>query len=223
MDEIFIVGQNFNLDTASRVLTPGILKSSFDFYNSPTSPPVKNIYSNCVFDGSDTEWAACFNMEYNSEFLSCKFIGGSKGVLDILRSGNIEFTNCEFIDNKSSFPIVIRASSHSINFRKCNFIQKSKKFFNAFFCCGMWSIYDFYKRPFCRRITIDECDFQCSSIFKTLSLYSIKPEIKNCKALSVFVPSFIVDSIFRFIRLFLKVIKKEPSGHIGKLYEKECM
>lgn len=223
MDEVHIVGQNYNLETASRVLTPGLLKSSFDFYNSPSSPSIKNIYSKCIFDGSQAQWAACFNMEYDSEFLGCKFIGGSKGVLNILRSGNLAFKNCEFIDNKSKFPIAIRASSHSISFYKCNFIQKSKKFLNAFFCCGMWSIYDFYKRPFCRRITIDKCNFQCSSIFKTLSLYSIKPEIKNSKAFSIAVPSFFVNFVFYIIRVFLKTIKKVPPSHLGKLYEKECM
>lgn len=223
MDEIFTVGQNFNLNTASRVLTPGVLSSSFDFYSSPASPLIRNVYSNCVFDGSDTEWAACFNMEYHSEFLSCKFIGGSKGVLNILRSGNLRFINCEFIDHKSRFPVVIKAGSHSIDFCKCNFIQKSRRFLNSFFCCGMWSIYDFYKRPFCRKINIDECSFLCSSILKSITLYSIKPEIKNCKAFSVSIPSFFVNFIFHFIRVFLKATSRVPPAHLGKLYEKECM
>lgn len=213
-----VINQRYTSNQGSLVLSPGLKECAMNFYRNPGSPVLSVLYTNCVFDGANTYWSAKFNLEYSQVFEGCKFIGGSVGIIDICRGGNIQFKKCNFESGSRTNQVRIRGGAKNITFEDCNFKRSSISVINPVFTFGGWSLFDFFDRPFCRNIKIENCKF-VKSFFKGLTIYSEKINIKNSGIGWFGLPMWLVNFYWKIKRRALKD-QAVPSS-MANVYQEE--
>lgn len=119
-----------------------------------------SITNNCVIDGQDTRWGGKASLTFNLQYNNCTFKNGTARSFDMVRGGNVTFTDCTFINDgvrkKITSPymltevcdIGIKGGVHDVVFQSCIFDD---------ILLGDYSIYDQQDRPKTRRFTFINC------------------------------------------------------------------
>ena len=114
---------------------------------------------NCVIDGQDARWGGKASLTFNLEYKDCTFKNGTARAFDMVRGGNVKFTNCVF-ENTVRKPVTspyniseqcdigIKGGVHDVTFENCVFDD---------ILLGDYSIYDQQDRPKTRRFTFINC------------------------------------------------------------------
>tara|TARA_B100002019_G_scaffold138108_1_gene118988 strand:+ start:24033 stop:24695 length:663 start_codon:yes stop_codon:yes gene_type:complete len=213
-----IINQKYISNQGALVLSPGLKECAMNFYRNPSAPIFRVLYTNCTFDGANTYWSAKFNFEYSQSFEGCKFIGGSKGIIDICRGGDIQFKNCDFEGKSKNSQVCIRGGAKNVVFEDCSFRRSSVSLISPVFTFGGWSIFDFFDRPFCRNIKVENCKF-VKSLIKGFTMYSEKINIKNSGVGWLGLPVWLVNFYWKIKRRILKHKNIPPS--IAAVYPEE--
>lgn len=116
--------------------------------------------NNCTIDGQDTRWGGKASLTFGLEYKYCIFKNGTARAFDMVRGGNVAFTDCTFINDgvrqtiKSPYAlnevcdIGIKGGVHDVTFSSCVFND---------ILLGDYSIYDQQDRPKTRRFTFINC------------------------------------------------------------------
>jgi hypothetical protein len=115
--------------------------------------------SDCIIDGQDGRWGGKASLTFGLEYNNCTFKNGTARAFDMVRGGNVKFTNCKFENNvrkpvKSQYNIAeqcdigIKGGVRDVIFENCVFND---------ILLGDYSIYDQQDRPKTRRFTFINC------------------------------------------------------------------
>jgi len=214
-----VVNQRYTCGEGTHILSPGLKQCALDFYRSPESRVTPCLYRNCHFDGSKTFWAVKFSFEYQQFFERCSFIGGSSGLIDVCRGGDLSFKDCTFVGNSRKAQLFIRGGAKNIVFENCKFISERSFVFSSWFVFGSWSLFDFFYRPYLRNIEIKNCTFTKGCIMKGISMYSEKVKRDNSYFPWLTMPCWMIRVYWKIKRRVLK--NKNIPLFMSKVYPQE--
>jgi len=200
-----VVNQRYTCGEGTHILSPGLKQCALDFYRSPESRVTPCLYRNCHFDGSKTFWAVKFSFEYQQFFERCSFIGGSSGLIDVCRGGDLSFKDCTFVGNSRKAQLFIRGGAKNIVFENCKFISERS--------------FDFFYRPYLRNIEIKNCTFTKGCIMKGISMYSEKVKRDNSYFPWLTMPCWMIRVYWKIKRRVLK--NKNIPLFMSKVYPQE--
>jgi hypothetical protein len=113
----------------------------------------------CIIDGQDARWGGKSSLTFGLEYNKCTFKNGTARAFDMVRGGNVTFTDCVFentvrkkVGSQYSLTelcdIGIKGGVHDVTFHSCVFND---------ILLGDYSIYDQQDRPKTRRFTFINC------------------------------------------------------------------
>lgn len=115
--------------------------------------------NDCIIDGQDARWGGKASLTFGLEYNRCTFKNGTARAFDMVRGGNVTFTECIF-ENTVRKPVAsqytiaeqcdigIKGGVHDVTFHSCIFND---------ILIGDYSIYDQQDRPKARRFTFINC------------------------------------------------------------------
>lgn len=215
------IKQRYSACEGALCIDPSANQCASSFYRSPRAKPLNELYSNCVFDGSSTFWAVKFSFDYFKTFENCKFIGGQKGIIEICRGGDIVFKNCKFISNQCKTPVSIKAGAKNVRFESCIFESEKRSFLNFWLYIGMWSVMDFFDRPFTRGIVLSDCKFIKGPVLISTVAFAEIVKFNRVKNRSINVPKWIVKKYWALKRWVYKKKKINVPSILKKVYPEE--
>jgi hypothetical protein len=115
--------------------------------------------NDCIIDGQDARWGGKASLTFGLEYNKCTFKNGTARAFDMVRGGNVTFTDCVFentvrkkVGSQYSLTelcdIGIKGGVHDVTFHSCVFND---------ILLGDYSIYDQQDRPKTRRFTFINC------------------------------------------------------------------
>lgn len=115
--------------------------------------------SDCTIDGQDARWGGKASLTFDLSYNNCTFKNGTARAFDMVRGGNVKFTNCKFENDVRKkvgsqynlaelCDIGIKGGVHDVTFENCTFND---------ILLGDYSIYDQQDRPKTRRFTFINC------------------------------------------------------------------
>jgi hypothetical protein len=170
--------------------------------------------NNCIIDGQDARWGGKASLTFGLEYNRCTFKNGTARAFDMVRGGNVTFTECIF-ENTVRKPVAsqytiaeqcdigIKGGVHDVTFHSCIFND---------ILIGDYSIYDQQDRPKARRFTFINCKNKDGGPIIIRGKYVEKDSINlvGTQAKMWVWPSFLTKLYWMFNRKFGD--KRKPDG-----------